>query len=65
MLTSVRATEVRHGTLSVLAQKDVQDALAAQGITVIGGSPAEAVPFFKSELDKHAALVKRSGATVE
>ena len=50
---------------TVLAQKEVQDALAAQGITIIGGSPAEAVPFFRSELDKHAALVKRSGATAE
>jgi len=50
---------------TVLAQKEVQDALAAQGITLIGGSPAEAVPFFRSELDKHAALVKRSGATAE
>ena len=50
---------------TVLAQKEVQDALAAQGITVINSTPEQAVPFFKSELDKHAALVKKSGATVD
>lgn len=50
---------------TVLAQKDVQDALAAQGITVIASAPEQAVPFFKAELDKHAALVKKSGATAD
>jgi tripartite-type tricarboxylate transporter receptor subunit TctC len=52
-------------TKTVLAQKEVQSALAAQGIAVIGNTPEQAVPFFKSELDKHTALVKRSGASVE
>jgi tripartite-type tricarboxylate transporter receptor subunit TctC len=50
---------------TVLAQKEVQDALAAQGIVVINSTPEQAVPFFKSELDKHAVLVKKSGATVD
>lgn len=50
---------------TVLGQKDVQDALAAQGIAVINGTPEAAVPFFKSELEKHAALVKKSGATAD
>lgn len=50
---------------TVLAQKEVRDALAAQGIEVIASTPEQAVPFFKSELDKHAALVKKSGATVD
>jgi tripartite-type tricarboxylate transporter receptor subunit TctC len=50
---------------TVLAQKEVQDALAAQGIAVINSTPEQAVPFFKSELDKHAVLVKKSGATVD
>ena len=50
---------------TVLAQKEVQDALAAQGIVVINSTPEQALPFFKSELEKHAALVKKSGATAE
>jgi len=50
---------------TVLAQKEVQDALAAQGIAVINSTPEEAAPFFKSELDKHAVLVKKSGATAD
>lgn len=50
---------------TVLAQKEMQDALAAQGITVINSTPEQATPFFKTELDKHAVLVKKSGATAD
>lgn len=52
-------------TKTVLAQKDVQDALAAQGINLINSTPEQAAPFFKSELEKHARLVKQSGATAD
>ncbi|MDZ5455884.1 Bug family tripartite tricarboxylate transporter substrate binding protein [Azohydromonas lata] len=52
-------------TKTVLAQKEVQDALVQQGITVINSTPEQSVPFFKSELEKHAKLVKQSGATAE
>ena len=50
---------------TVLAQKEVQDALVHQGITVINSTPEQAAPFFRSELDKHARLVKQSGATAD
>jgi tripartite-type tricarboxylate transporter receptor subunit TctC len=50
---------------TVLAQKEVQDALAAQGIVIINSTPEQAAPFFKGELDKHLALVKKSGATAD
>ena len=50
---------------TVLAGKDVQDTLAAQGIAVIGGTPEQALPFFRSELEKHLKLVKLSGASVD
>jgi hypothetical protein len=50
---------------TVLAQKEVQDGLAALDITVINSTPEQAAPFFEAELDKHAALVKKSGATAE
>lgn len=49
----------------VLASKEVLDALTAQGIAVIGGSPEQAEPFFRAELDKHTKLVQKSGATVD
>lgn len=48
-----------------LGRSTSQDALAAQGIAVIANTPEQAVPFFKSELDKHTALVKKSGATAD
>lgn len=50
---------------TVLAQKEVQDALAAQGITIIAGTPEQAAPFFRTELEKHALLVRKSGATAD
>lgn len=50
---------------AVLASKDMQDTLAAHGIALIGGTPEQALPFFKTELDKHLKLVKLSGASVD
>ncbi len=40
----------------------VKEAIAAQGLTPVMMPPAQARAYFQSELDKHAALVKRSGA---
>lgn len=48
-----------------LASSEVRDALARQGMTFIGNSPAQAAAFLASELDKHTALVRRSGAALE
>ena len=48
-----------------LAQKEVQEAFATHGVTIIGSTPDAAARFFRAELDKHGALVKRSGAVVE
>lgn len=50
---------------TALAQKEVQDALALQGVTPVGMPPEQAVPFFKGEFAKHAALVKLSGASAD
>lgn len=50
---------------SALAQKDVQEALRAQGVITSGSSPAAAQRFIRAEMDKHAQLVKRSGAVME
>lgn len=53
------------GLTTVLAQKDVQDALAAQGVIPEGTTPDATRQFIHSEMDKHAQLVKRSGAKLD
>ena len=54
-----RYYQAMHATL---ATKEVQDALGAQGIALVGMAPEKTEPFFKTELAKHAALVKKAGA---
>ena len=48
---------------AALALKEVQDALANMGVITVGSTPEAATQFFQTELDKHASLIKRSGAT--
>lgn len=60
-IVSRLSTEIR----TALALKETQDAIAAQGVTAIGSTPQRAAQFIHSEMDKHAKLVKRSGATLE
>ena len=50
---------------SALSQKEVQEALQAQGVTPEGSSPDAARRFLRVEMDKHEQLVKRSGAKME
>jgi tripartite-type tricarboxylate transporter receptor subunit TctC len=50
---------------AVLALKEVQEGLAAQGIAVIGNTPEKAAAFIQSELTKHERLVKQSGASLD
>ncbi|RJF92089.1 tripartite tricarboxylate transporter substrate binding protein [Noviherbaspirillum saxi] len=52
-------------TKTALSTKEAQEALSAQGIMLIGSSPEAATQFFKTELEKHAKLVKQSGARLE
>lgn len=55
-----------HATVkSALAQKEVQDALQAQGVTPEGSTPEAARRFLRAEMEKHEQLVKRSGAKME
>jgi hypothetical protein len=48
-----------------LWRKEVQDALAAHGMTAICSTPEAAAQFFQSELTKYAKLVKQSGAIAD
>ena len=50
---------------AALALPEVREAMAAQGVMIIASSPESATQFFASELDKHAKLVKSSGAKVD
>lgn len=50
---------------TALAQKDVSDALALQGVSPLAVAPQQLGPFFRTEFAKHAALVKQSGATAD
>jgi len=52
-------------TKNVLATREVQDALNAQGMKAVGSSPEAAAEFFQSEKDKYARLVKESGAKLD
>lgn len=49
----------------VVATPEVQQALGAQGIATIMNTPEQASGFFRTELDKHLALVRKSGATAD
>ena len=50
---------------AALATREIQEALSAQGVVTVGSSPQAAAQFIAGEMDKHAKLVKRSGATLE
>jgi tripartite-type tricarboxylate transporter receptor subunit TctC len=56
---------VHKAVTTALAQKDVPEALAAQGVIPEGSAPEAARQFIQGEMDKHAQLVKRSGAKLE
>ena len=52
-------------TRAALATPEVQEVFTAQGLVAVGSTPESATQFFRAELDKHARLVKKSGATLE
>ncbi|AZG17227.1 Bug family tripartite tricarboxylate transporter substrate binding protein [Cupriavidus pauculus] len=49
---------------ATLQDKDVQEQLAQQGVIVSTAAPESAGAFMKTELDKHARIVKQAGATL-
>jgi tripartite-type tricarboxylate transporter receptor subunit TctC len=51
--------------LNILRMNDAKEIFAAQGIEIIGNSPAEFAGYIKSELAKWAVVVKKSGARVD
>lgn len=57
--------DIHDKTAKVLAEKEVRDLMAAQGIAPVDMPTKSVAPFFKTEMDKHAQLVKKSGATLD
>jgi tripartite-type tricarboxylate transporter receptor subunit TctC len=51
--------------LNILRMNDAKELFAAQGIEIIGSSPAQFAGYIKSELAKWAVVVKKSGAKVD
>ncbi|MEM5429835.1 tripartite tricarboxylate transporter substrate binding protein [Cupriavidus oxalaticus] len=49
---------------ATLQEREVQEHLAGQGVVVAATGADAAVPFFRSELDKHARIVRQAGATL-
>ncbi len=49
---------------ATLQEKDVQEHLAQQGVLVSTSGAEGAGAFFKTELDRHARIVKQAGATL-
>jgi tripartite-type tricarboxylate transporter receptor subunit TctC len=60
-LASKLSADVAH----ILETKEIQDALAAQGFTPIGGTPADASNVFRSDMVQYGKLVKQSGMTID
>lgn len=50
---------------AALDRPDVQETFRKQGLTIVGSSPQQAVPFFAAELAKHGKLAKEAGLTLE
>ena len=52
-------------TKALLATKEIQDALTAQGFTGMGTPPDETAHLFQAEMSKYAKLIKQSGMTID
>ncbi|WP_207540389.1 tripartite tricarboxylate transporter substrate binding protein [Sabulicella rubraurantiaca] len=59
------ASRIQRDVASVLALQDVRDQLSNQGLTLVGGSPAEFGTFLRSEMTKWSEVIRRSGARVD
>jgi tripartite-type tricarboxylate transporter receptor subunit TctC len=60
-VTNKLSTQVK----AALATKEVQEAMAAQGMKPIGSTPEAALQLFQSDLAKYAKVVKESGARID
>jgi tripartite-type tricarboxylate transporter receptor subunit TctC len=52
-------------TKAALSLKEVQDAFAAQGFSIIASPPESTAKFFQAQLERYTRLVKQAGVTPE
>ena len=64
-LPQVLIDRIHAAVKSVLEQKEVQEALAAQGVKSDASPPDATRRFLRVEMDKHEQLVKRAGVKME
>jgi tripartite-type tricarboxylate transporter receptor subunit TctC len=50
---------------TILKQKDVRERFDAQGLDVISSTPQEFRAFIRSEIAKHAKIVKDAGVKID
>ena len=63
---SLRADFERNAAIvKAFSTSEVKDAMAKQGNTIVLSSPAATAQHFSSELNRYAALVKRSGTVMQ
>ena len=58
-------TRLHSEVVKALAAPEMKDRVAAEGVDIVGGSPAALAAFFRSEAEKWADVVKRSGTKLE
>ena len=63
-LSKANVSALQSKIQATLQERDVQEHLAGQGVVVAATGADAAVPFFRSELDKHARIVRQAGATL-
>lgn len=64
-LSTAHVAQVHAAFVSAFAAPDLVQAMARQGNTIHIGTPQAAETFFKTELQKYAALVKKSGLQLQ
>lgn len=56
---------VYEAAVVALKRPEIQEGFRKQGLTVVGSSPQQAVPFIAAELAKHTKLAQEAGLTLE
>jgi tripartite-type tricarboxylate transporter receptor subunit TctC len=64
-MSAADVKRIHEGVVTAFNSPDVKEAMAKQGNTINVGTPEAAAKFFRSELAKYAALVKKAGVEAQ
>ena len=64
-LPAAEVKRVHAAVVAAFAAPEVKELMAKQGNVIYIGSPEQAMPFFRSEMAKYAALVKKAGVEAQ